>query len=519
MFKNQETYQTMNVQKSIKLAHTSSVLISVIINALLVLALVTFITFSEGMEPDVSKVMVIDPATQEDIDDLEEELEPEEVVDPDELNELVDFTIDTPMETDFEQQPEEVADVSNTDMTSLSDLMSDVSSPVVMTGLLVGRTPKARQAAAAKYGRGLEKYSEPAVLKSLEWLRDHQQSNGSWNEKGTASGGSSAGYTGLALLAFLAHGETPASADFGEAVAKGIRFLVENQDSKGLFQPVGHHTVYGHAMATYALAEAYTMTDNMLLREPLERGVNVIMKGQMPNGGYDYEYKIETRNDISAGAWHVQALKASSIALPDHPEIKKYFQKAMDGMLLGSKRNDNGERPFYYVVTNAGKLDSRGPRMIISSAGTLGLHLAGRAKSKEARESIKFIEKFADTDHLPRWGNMETLTKDEHGGEIMLWYYTVQAFFQEDPNGKNFTRYMAAMVKALAQNQASDGHWDCYSVKGKARGPVFNTTLGALGLMVYYRYLPTTQADNIQQADALVDPGSGEEDGDVGFDI
>ncbi|MGA0334209.1 MAG: prenyltransferase/squalene oxidase repeat-containing protein [Kiritimatiellia bacterium] len=504
----------MKVQKSIKLAHTSSVLISMVVNGLLVLALLTFITFSQPSERETTTVMVIDPVAQEDIDELEEEIEPEEVVDPDELDELVDFTLDTPMDTNFEQETEVVEDVTNTDVSSLSELMSDVSSPVVMTGLLVGRTPRARQAAAAKYGKGLEKFSEPAVMKALEWLRDNQHPNGSWNKDGGSRGGFNTGYTGLALLAFLAHGETPASAEFGPTVAKAIRFLVENQDAKGVLQPSGAHTGYGHALGTYALAEAYTMTENILLREPLQRAVKVIINGQMPNGGYDYDYKKEDRNDLSLASWQLQALKAASISGVAGPDTKKYLQSAMDGMLSGSKKTDAGR--FFTYSVNGGNV--RGPQKTVSAAGTLALFLSGRGRSSEAKEALEFLSQYTENETLPNWGSEKS---EGHGGAIYYWYYAVQAFFQEDPDGSNFRRFMPALVKALAQNQASDGHWLCYSEGGAKQGKTLNTAMGALGLMVYYRYLPTTQADNIQQADTQTVPGGpgGGDEEDVGFEI
>jgi len=501
----------MKVQKSIKLAHTSSVLISVVLNGLLILALLTFITFSDGADRELSTVMVIDAMDQEDIDFPEEEIVPEEVVDPDELDEFVDFALDTPMETEFETETE-VVDQVETDMSSLSELMTDVSSPVVMTGLLKGRTPKARQAAIAKYGHGMGKFSEPAVMKALEWLRDNQGANGSWGKNGKSGGNT--GYTGLALLTFLAHGETPASADFGSTVAKGIRYIVENQDARGVFRPTGAHTAYGHAMATYALAEAYTMTGNILLKQPLERGVKIIMDGQMDNGGYDYDYKQETRNDLSLGAWHVQALKASRIALPDDPEIKKYLNSAMDGMLAGSKMDSNGGRGFTYSMNGNGDVGS--PRNIVTAAGGLTLYLSGRGQSKEARETMDFLERFTSSDTLPTWGTEDP--QNAYGGIINLWYYAVQAFFQENPDGKNFKRYMPSMVRALVQNQASDGHWLCYTERGAGQGPTYNTTLAALGLMVYYRYLPTTQAENIQPANTP-QAEQVEDEEEIGFEI
>ncbi|MDA3872798.1 MAG: terpene cyclase/mutase family protein [Kiritimatiellae bacterium] len=500
----------MNVQKSIRLAHTSSVFISVIINGLLILALFTFITISDGMQEDTSTVKVIDPSEQEDIVEVEPEIEPEEV-DPRELDDLLDFTLDTPMETDFVQETEVVETPTEADVSSLSDLMSDVSSPVVMTGLLQGRTSTARKAAAAKYGRGLERFSEPAVMKALEWLRDHQHQNGSWTEEGETSGrGFNAGYTGLALLTFLAHGETPSSAEFGPTVAKAIRFLVENQGSDGLFKPAGAHGSYGHAMATYALAEAYTMTGNPLLREPLQRGVTVIIKGQQPDGGFDYDYKLSNRNDLSVVGWNLQALKAASIAGIDNAKVPEHLQRAMDGMLIGSREKD-GARTFVYKVMNSKELD--GPNATVSAAGTLALHLSGRYKSREAKEAIHYLERFIESDTLPVWSE-----GDDSSGDINFWYYTVQAFFHENPEGRNFRRYMPAMVKALAQNQAPDGHWLLPTEKGRNRGKVFNTTLAALGLMVYYRYLPSTQAENIKQPSGQ--PAPVEENPDeIGFEI
>lgn len=501
----------MNVQKSIKVAHTSSILISVILNGFLVAALLTFITFSEGADREVSTVMVIESVPQEDIEEIEEEVVPEEVMDPDEMDDLVDFTLDTQMDTDFEQDTEVVENVTETDVSALSELMTDVSSPVVMSGLLVGRTSKARQAALSKYGQGYGKFSEPAVLKALEWLRDNQSPDGSWQKEGLDGGNNNTGYTGLALLAFLAHGETPASAEFGPTVAKGIRFLVENQDSNGVFRPAGSHLVYGHAMATYAIAEAYTMTENILLREPLQRGVNVIQRGMMPNGGFDYNYAVEDRNDLSVGAWHVQALKAAYISKATGPDTGKYLQTAMDGMLEGSGMRDGGL--FFAYSVNG---DNRGgPETTICAAGTLALHLSGRGKTSEARDAVKYLSQFTDREHLPTWN---TVSPGDIKRPIYYWYYAVQAFFQEDPEGSNFKRFMPAMVKAMVQNQADDGHWLCYTDRGEGMGKTVNTALGALGLMVYYRYLPTTQADNIQQVDSP-SPTIDEEEGEIGFEI
>lgn len=503
----------MKTQKSLRIAHTSSIAISVVINGLLILALLTFITLGSENMRETSTVMVIDPSDQEEIDEIEEVIEPEEVVDPEELDQLTDFTMDMELDTEFEEENQEVETNVETDVSSLTDLMSDVASPVVMKGLMVGRTAKSRAAAVKRYGNGLGRFTEPAVIKALEWLRDNQNSDGSWAKDGTGRG--NVGYTGLALLTFLAHGETPSSAEFGTTVGRGIRYIIEDQNSDGTFRNSGNHQSYGHAMATYALAEAYTMTENPLLAEPVRKGVDVMIRGQMPNGGYDYNYKLEDRNDLSVGAWQVQAMKAASISPANSPRLEEYKQKGMDGLMEGAVKRRDGSINFTYKVNVGSK--ATGMQRTVSAAGSLCLFLAGRGDSSEADDAIDYLETFLEPGEIPDWGNDDGGTS--HGGRINIWYYAVQAFFQDDPDGSNFKKYMAAMTKALVQNQADDGHWLCYSEKGINQGKTYNTTLAALGLMVFYRYLPTTQADNIQRATPAAPSSPQESEDEVSFEI
>ncbi|MDA3875412.1 MAG: terpene cyclase/mutase family protein [Kiritimatiellae bacterium] len=481
----------MNVQRYLRMAHTSSVLISLIVNGLLILLLLTFITFQQEQERDVSTVMVIDPMDQEQIEEIEEEIEPEEIVDPDQLDNLTEFTLDTPMDTTLDPSPEPVEQPIETDVSSLTDLMSDISSPVQMTGLLSGRSSAGRAAALKQYGRGLGGVTEPAVLKALRWLKEHQQENGSWGAEGKKG---DSGHTGLALLAFLAHGETPSSREFGQTVSEGIRFLVENQDARGVLQPVGRHVVYAHAMATYALAESLTMTKNPLLKDPLERAINVMIDSQHPKGGFEYDYEVTNTHDVSVDAWHVQAMKAASLALPDHPKLKEHMRRAMDGMLLGSMEDDLG-RGFGYRLGVEKSPNRSDIREILSAAGLLGMYLSGNGDRRETREILKYMERHTQREWLPEWG-VSRIGSNEYGGELMFWYYAVQGFFQEERNGSNFRKFYPQMVKALVQNQADDGHWNNFSRESPEQGLVLDTSLSALALMVTYRYLPTTQAEN-----------------------
>ena len=63
---------------------------------------------------------------------------------------------------------------------------------------------------------------EDAVMKALRWIKQTQNSDGSW---GTAD---QVAMTGFAILAYLGHCETPASPEFGESVSRGIAYLINN---------------------------------------------------------------------------------------------------------------------------------------------------------------------------------------------------------------------------------------------------------------------------------------------------
>ena len=79
--------------------------------------------------------------------------------------------------------------------------------------------------------------------------------------------------TGLALLAFLGAGRSQADGEHAETVRKGIDFLLsiqkEDGDLRGSSKAVG---MYCHAMASLALCEAYALTRDPRLREPVRRG-------------------------------------------------------------------------------------------------------------------------------------------------------------------------------------------------------------------------------------------------------
>jgi len=500
----------MNIQARNRIDHYVSVAISCVLNGGLILAMIHFITAGPEMETDLNTTMMLDAVDQVDIEIPEEEVirEPVEMEDMPDIDINVDFDVN--MEQDFTPDVEAVnAPQDTTNVNQLTELLSDIASPVVMAGIMPGRTAMARRAALNRYSGGMGGQTEAAVQRALKWLASVQQSNGGWNKSGTLSGGDNTGYTGLALLTFLSNGQTPSSAEYGATVSRAIRYLVENQQSNGLIWKGGSQ-VYAHSIATYALAEAYSMTNNMLLREPLIRAIEVMVRHQLPDGGFrgpgSYRYDGDGRSDNSVNAWHVQSLKACLIASQIHgfevPGLERALNKAMDGMLVMSNQPTANTLTFGYT--------SSGNHPVVTTAGALALFLSGRHNSREARAALQQINEAHNLP--PTWGT--ATVGNAYGGQINAWYYAIQAVFHSNPDGDAFKRFNRGMAAGLVTNQHPQGYWQCFSERGANQGPVYNTTLAALGLMVYYRYLPTTQADRIQPQPAA-SPGGAAGDDDI----
>lgn len=488
-----------------RLDHLASVLVSTVLNGLLLWAFLIYMTPRRDTSIPETVFFMLDPVEEIRVEEAERFLQEElpELETLADLPFLDDMPMDIAMDLDFPATEALDAPVEAANLSQLTELLSDISSPILMSGLMPGRTALARQEALSRWGGAYVDETEMAVNRALHWLASVQQDSGGWNRDGSARGGGNrnVGYTGLALLTFLSNGQTPGSAEFGHNVSRAIRFLVESQDGSGIMG-AGRYETYAHAIATYALAEAYSMTGNVLLREPLRMAVDVLVRYQLPDGGFrgpgSYRFHREGVSDNSVTAWTIQGMKAARIAGMaqgvDFPGLDHALQRAMDAMLAISTVR-NGEFHFGYTPQNAARLNS-----VITEAGALALFLTGRGNTREARNVMGHIHQ-----HVPQWG---TVHKESFGGAINLWYYAIQALFHQDPDGRAFQRYQRAMARALIDNQAPEGFWLSFD-RGAAQGPVFNTTLAAKGLMVPYRHLPTTQVERMQETFGHGHPAAG----------
>jgi len=418
------------------------------------LLLLTFMSAGQEPPPPQLEVFIAEPETEK-----LEEIKEEPIEQPPEP-EVVPTTMDAGSEVGDTRIENVVStpsfgDDSSPDNVPVQAVDIATKSPFVIKGLYGARTGGGRAAAIGKYGGG---GSDTVVLKALRWLKAHQKEDGSW--PGTSS---PTAMCGLALLCYMAHGETPSSKEFGATVEKAIRYLLYAQDSSsGRFSKCGAHYVYGHGIATYALAESYGMTKMVMLKEPMEKALQVIIDGQQPGGAWDYDYAKGTRRDLSASAWQAQALKAGKMAGAENPGLHDAIAKAVTGV----KSFVGADGTFGY--------DGAGGSPVLTGAGVLCHQLLGRGGDKEVENGLRATE------------NLQ-MSWPKGGGGTYAWYYATQARFQN--GGPIWENWNKNMLQVLTQNQQADGHWLSNSTFESC--DVYDTTLCCLCLEVYYRYLPT----------------------------
>lgn len=379
------------------------------------------------------------------------------------------------------------------------DAVMMTKSPVMLKNIYSdNRNPRARGEKIRT--RGGDSNTEVRVEMTLRWLKKNQQPDGSWLNNRIAM-------TSLAILTFLAHAETPGkSEEFGETVKKGLEYLLAQQTTDGRFKGSDGHE-YSLPIAAYALCEAYGMTMNPNVKAAAERSLALIVKGQHPSGGWDYNVKQTDRDDTSYMGWCAQAIKAGYMA---HLEVEG-LDKALKLAVRGFKKNASPAGGFGYTAPAA----NHG----MTGVGTLCMQLLGGADETEVARSMEVMDKWVPS--------FEDKANGINGASLQYYfYYATQCRFHAggkrwDTWNVQMKRIYGSAQKTLGKNESGYvdhkgmpqeiGWWE--NKDHHTDRPVMDTCLAALQLMVYYRNLPTTSKDALKMIEEL--KPSSTEPGDI----
>jgi len=328
--------------------------------------------------------------------------------------------------------------------------------------------------------------TERAVTDALGWLARHQSKDGRWDGKhfddqcGGCGGETDIvvnhALTGLALLCFYGAGHTHVSdGPYQENIERGLRWLIDRQKPNGDLR--GEETMYTQGIVTITLSEAYGMTGDASLAEPVRLAVRFIDRARNTRVG-GWRYDPGQVGDTSVLGWQVMALRSASLNGIATPAAS--FKTAREWLDLVS----SSSRPGLY-----GYQPHRQYTPAMTAEGMFTQQLLGLSREDpRMQSSAAFI-----SEHPPDW---------ESTPNTYYWYYATLALFQHQ--GEQWRKWNDALTGQLLKHQRKDepaaGSWDPDGEWADIGGRVYQTAMCTLMLEVYYRYLP------LYSLDGSVDP-------------
>ena len=314
--------------------------------------------------------------------------------------------------------------------------------------------------------------SEAAVERGLEWLARHQAADGSWrfdlsgcqcnggcSFPGTVTSTTAA--TGIALLPFLGAGSTHEQGKHRATVTQGLYYLMSRMQPTPRGGDLGEGTMYGHGVATLALAEALGMTGDQMLVSYVRDAVRFSETAQDLHGG-GWRYLPGQAGDTTVTAWQLAALKSAALAGVPVPS------PTIDGVcrFLDRVQVRHGEGYGYLAPQD---------RPCTSAVGLL----------------CRIYTAWPEGATIDR--GLARLAKPGPGPEdVYQNYYLAQALLlRGHPAWK---RWNARNRDLLVARQATWGHeagsWAFADADTRPGGRLGHTALAVLTLEVYYRILP-----------------------------
>lgn len=334
---------------------------------------------------------------------------------------------------------------------------------------------------------------DESVEGALAWLAAQQQADGSFP---TRDAGQPA-VTALAVMAFIAGGQTPGVGPYGLQIHRAIDYVLGTQQPDGLFcyrppapdytwQTPSHTAIYNHAIAGLMLCEVYGMTDpqqTAKIRSAVERAIAYTLDRQRTQvrhpgdrGGWRYiTWHYNSESDLSVSSWQLMFLRAAKNAGFEVP-----FE-AIDAAMQYIQRTYNPSRgTFMYGLVND---DRDRITRAMAGAGILSLALGGLHDTGMAHNAGEFILQ----NNFNEYRAMPLHAEDRYFYGI---YYCTLAMFQL--GGRYWEQYYPDLVQVLLSHQTAEGWWHD-EIKTDHYGTCYTSSLCVLALTAPYQLLPIYQ--------------------------
>ena len=341
---------------------------------------------------------------------------------------------------------------------------------------------------------------QTAVDAGIAWLVKHQDDDGRWDSDGfgkhdpegkTDGPGSpthDVSATGLAVLALLGSGSTMRSGPYAKGIKYGVNWLRKQQDpSTGLFgTKASHDFIYDHAIATYAMCEAFGLSGYETLRPVAQNGINYLESHRNPYSVWRYQPR-DNDNDTSVTGWCIMVYESGEFfKLTVNKEALKLCEQWLDQVSDPSGLHGytkQGEMSARKGSEHAAKFPIEKGEAMTAVGLFCRFFMGQNPKEKPIMKAAadRIMKK------PPVW--------DEKGGSIdhYYWYYATYALFQM--GGSQWAEWQKKLEVAVVKNQHLDkakknlyGSWDPKCAWGEDGGRVYSTATLVLTLQAMHRY-------------------------------
>jgi hypothetical protein len=349
---------------------------------------------------------------------------------------------------------------------------------------LATRDPRLRNELVSREGGTT--LSEAAVARGLRWLASVQNQDGSWSlsrywDHDNPKNRGDAAATSLALLPFLGAGQTHEHGIYRENVARGLRWLIENQKSSGdlRFGISSDAGMYAHGQAAIVLVEALAMSGDERFRQPAQRAIDFIESAQHKDGGW--RYQPGQPGDTSVLGWQLMALQAARNSrtglVVDDATLKlagHFLDSVSRNYRMREFRNIQPGMLYRYLPGDASPKPS-----MTAEAMLCRMYLGWKRDDPRMRLAMQWLLEHAAP------------SRDEKN--IYYWYYATQSMHHFGGTAWNSWNEQLRDLLIVEQRRGGKypGSWDPDDYEyGKSGGRVYVTALAVCTLEVYYRHLP-----------------------------
>ena len=325
-------------------------------------------------------------------------------------------------------------------------------------GQAIGSIAPMDEIDAADASNLLDRRTEAAIARALNYLKQSQSDDGRWNGEDA----NWVAYNAFAMIAYMLNGHFPGTKQpYGPTMSKALDAILEEAGIRN--DGYLGTSMYAHGLATLCLSEMWGHTNkDGQVQKALKAAVDVILRSQSELGGWRYD-PVPGGADVSITAMQVIALAAArqaGIFVPDST-----IDRAVRYVELCHHAESGG---FTYVAGMGA------PGFARTAAATFSLMMLGKHGVPEVTSGVNYMNKL-------KLKAMQTTDHYMYGH-----YYAALVMYQAGPT--EFERWYPGIRDILLARQSAEGSFVTGSTK-----TIYDTAIATIILSIPYGYMPAYQ--------------------------